>query len=108
MPTMTLADLERHLWGAADLLRGSIDSGDFKHYIFGLLFYRRLCDVWVEEYEARLAEYADDALARDPEEHRFHIPGLRQEVCKRGQAAFPLADGGMGMTSLPSLNSRPA
>ncbi len=74
MATLTLAQLEAHLWRAADILRGSIDSGDYKHYIFGLLFYKRLCDVWQEEYEQRLAEYRDSALAADPEEHRFHIP----------------------------------
>lgn len=72
--TLTQADLERHLWAAADILRGSIDSADYKHYIFGLLFYKRLNDVWLEEYADRLAEYEDEALAADPEEHRFHIP----------------------------------
>ena len=66
MSQLTLAELERHLWGAADLLRASIDSGDFKHYIFGLLFYKRLCDVWEEEYEQRLAEYEDAALPAGP------------------------------------------
>lgn len=72
---LTLAELERHLWGAADLLRGSIDSGDFKHYIFGLLFYKRLCDVWDEEYEALMSEFdGDTEVALDPGEHRFHIP----------------------------------
>ena len=75
MPQLTLPELERHLWGAADLLRGSIDSGDYKHYIFGILFYKRLCDVWDEEYERLLMEFNNNVkLATDPEEHRFHIP----------------------------------
>src|SRR5271166_6226356 len=74
MSKMTLQQLESHLWKAADILRGSIDSSDYKHYIFGLLFYKRLCDVWGEEYEDRLAKYKDKTLAADPDEHRFHIP----------------------------------
>ena len=71
---LSLAQLESHLWGAADILRGSIDSADYKHYIFGLLFFKRLSDVWQEEYEQRLSQYGDEELAADPDEHRFHIP----------------------------------
>lgn len=71
---LTLQQLESHLWGAADILRGKIDSSDYKHYIFGLLFYKRLCEVWEEEYEERLKEYGNAELAADPDEHRFPIP----------------------------------
>ena len=75
MSQLTLPELELHLWGAADLLRGKIDSGDFKHYIFGLLFYKRLCDVWDEEYEEVLERFGgDESVALDPDMHRFHIP----------------------------------
>lgn len=74
MAKLTQAELERHLWQAADILRGTVDSGDYKQYIFGLLFYKRLCDVWDEEYEKLLQETGDKAEAADPEEHRFHVP----------------------------------
>jgi type I restriction enzyme M protein len=74
MAKLTQQELESHLWKAADILRGSIDSGDYKHYIFGLLFFKRLSDVWEEEYQERLKELEDEDLARDPDEHRFHIP----------------------------------
>lgn len=74
MATLTQTELERHLWQAADILRGTVDAGDYKQYIFGLLFYRRLCDVWDEEFDALLAETGDREEAADPDEHRFHIP----------------------------------
>jgi type I restriction enzyme M protein len=74
MARLTLQELESHLWGAANILRGKIDASDYKTYIFGLLFFKRISDVWQEEYEDRLAKYKNKDLAADPEEHRFHIP----------------------------------
>lgn len=71
---ITLNELEQHLWGAANILRGSIDSGEYKSYIFGLLFFKRLSDVWDEEYELKLSEYGDEQLAADADEHRFDLP----------------------------------
>jgi type I restriction enzyme M protein len=59
--------------GEANILWGKTDSSDYKHYIFGLLFYKRIC-VWEEEYELRLAEFNNAELAKDPDEHRFDIP----------------------------------
>lgn len=50
---------EPHLWRAADILRGAIDAVDYKRYIFGLLFFKRLSDVWEEEFEERLALFRD-------------------------------------------------
>ena len=71
---ITLNELEQHLWGAANILRGSIDSGEYKSYIFGLLFFKRLSDVWDEEFEQKLGEYGDADLAADADEHRFDLP----------------------------------
>ncbi len=69
MAKLTLQELESHLWGAANILRGKIDSSDYKHYILGLLFFKRLCDVWEEEYEARMEVYHDKEVAADSEQH---------------------------------------
>ncbi|MES3036982.1 MAG: type I restriction-modification system subunit M [Bdellovibrionota bacterium] len=74
MAQLTQQELESHLWKAADILRGAIDAADYKHYIFGLLFFKRLSDVWQEEFDDRMKEFKDEKLAADPEEHRFHIP----------------------------------
>jgi type I restriction enzyme M protein len=67
-------ELESYLWGAAKLLRGLIDAGDYKQYIFPLLFFKRLSDVWDEEYQVALAETGDKAYARSTADDRFVIP----------------------------------
>ena len=54
--TLTVDQLEGYLWSAADILRGSIDSSDYKNYIFGLLFLKRLSDRFEEETEKLIAE----------------------------------------------------
>ena len=51
MSTLTKQQLQSYLWESANILRGKIDSGDFKHYILGLLFFKRLSDVFYEEYQ---------------------------------------------------------
>ena len=67
--------LESYLWGAATLLRGTIDASDYKQFIFPLLFYKRLCDVYDEETKTALDESAGDKeFAAYPENHRFQIP----------------------------------
>jgi len=67
-------DLESYLWGAAKLLRGLIDAGDYKQYVFPLLFFKRLSDVWDEEYQAALDETKDGTYARSTADDRFAIP----------------------------------
>ncbi len=69
------SELESYLWGAATLLRGYIDAGDYKQFIFPLLFYKRLCDVYDEELADALDESGgDQEYAALPEQHRFQIP----------------------------------
>jgi len=68
-------ELESYLWGAAVLLRGLIDAGDYKQFIFPLLFYKRVSDVWDEEYQGALADSEGDlSYAQFAENHRFQIP----------------------------------
>ena len=72
---MTQSQLEKYLWGAAKILRGTIDAGDYKQYIFPLLFYKRICDVYDEEFEAALAESDGDMeYAAFAEHHHFIVP----------------------------------
>jgi len=67
--------LEKYLWGAATALRGTIDAGDYKQYIFPLMFFKRISDVYDEEFENALAESDNDLeYAAFAENHHFQIP----------------------------------
>lgn len=73
MSQLTLDKLESWLWDSANILRGSIDSSDFKNYIFGLLFLKRSNDVFEEEVENLMKQ---DGLSREEaeEEPFFKLP----------------------------------
>lgn len=73
--SLDISTLSNHLWEAANILRGPVDAADFKTYIFPLLFYKRLSDVFDEETEMALSESGGDKeYALFPENHRFQIP----------------------------------
>jgi len=72
---LELGKLESHLWESANILRGPVDAADFKTYIFPLLFFKRLCDVYDEEIATALQE-SDGSMtyALFSEQHWFQVP----------------------------------
>ncbi|MBR3382016.1 MAG: SAM-dependent DNA methyltransferase [Clostridia bacterium] len=72
---MTIDELKSYLWQSAVLLRTNIDAGAYKQYIFPLMFFKRICDVYDEETEKAIAEYGDDIdLYPEEELHTFIVP----------------------------------
>ncbi len=76
MEKVNLDLLKSHLWKSADILRGHIDAADYKNYIFGLLFLKRISDVFDEEVERILRDTGDQKIAlEDRDYHAFFVPG---------------------------------
>ena len=93
MEKLTLSELEQYLWEAANILRGPVDASDFKTYIFPLLFFKRISDVYDEEYQQALDESEGDIeYALFAENHRFQIPSgchwkdVRERTVNVGQS----------------------
>jgi len=83
---LTLQQLEAHLWGAANILRGKTAGQDYKNYILSLMFYKRLCDQWECE--------ADDAIAElERQQSRSFSEKEKAVFLKRGEHRFRIPDG---------------
>jgi type I restriction enzyme M protein len=90
---ITLSQLEQYLSKAAWILKGPVDAADFKVYIFPLLFFKRISDVYDEEYKQALDESSGDiGYANFSEFYRFIIPenchwnDVREVTINVGQA----------------------
>ena len=94
---LSLDEMKQFLWGAAVRLRGQIDAAGYKEYIFPLLFFKRISDVYDEQYDGYVAEggaeYAnsqvEDFAIRIPDEaHWRDVRAVTENVGQRLVEAF--------------------
>lgn len=91
---ISLDELEKYLWGAAVLLRGQIDATSYKEYIFPLVFFKRVCDVYDEAYnDAMILSDGDSEYAKADADQRVakvpfgaHWDDVREVTENIGQA----------------------
>ena len=62
---LDISTLETWLWEAACVIRGTTDAPKFKDFILPLIFYKRLSDVFDDEFAKQIEEFGDEDLARE-------------------------------------------
>src|SRR5574344_1240647 len=89
---ISLDELKKFLWGAAELLRGQIDAAGYKEYIFPLLFFKRINDVYEQQFTEFVHDGGDEFAKQQAEELVIRIPDgahwndVRQVTENVGQA----------------------
>ena len=87
MRRLTQAELDAFLDKAADILRGNVDHSEFRGYVFALLFFKRISDVYQEEIRKLTLQLGDESLAKDPKMHNFVVPegSLWQDIARKSR-----------------------
>ena len=95
MAKLSLQELETTLQKSADILQGELNVAQYKDYIFGLLFFKRMNDKFVAERTALAQEYSEQGLPqeeiaemlKDPDiNHSFFVPERARWESIRGLA----------------------
>ena len=91
--TISLDELKSFLWGAATRLRGQIDAAGYKEYIFPLLFFKRISDVYDEQFEGFVAEGGEDYAGMQATLRPVLPPFCAGGPCGSGRMHFAMPAG---------------
>ena len=75
---LNISTLETWLWDAACVIRGATDAPKFKDFILPLIFYKRLSDVFDDEFAGHIEKFGDEAIAREITE-ADHADALKRD-----------------------------